>query len=100
MIGAPILIDGAPTGAGRPSPRLREHQWAGAFGSTRCAARGQAPRRESVIPLGLAGCASPNEIAGTSPATPTIRRAHGRHLEERLSGSAAGITSSTPLFAS
>jgi hypothetical protein len=112
MIGAPILIDGAPTVAGRPSPHLGEHteeilretlprhQWAGAFGSTRCAARGQAPRRESVIPLGLAGRARPNEIAGTSPATATIRRAHGRHLEERLSGSAAVITSSTPLFAS
>jgi hypothetical protein len=42
MIGAPILIDGAPTAAGRPSPHLGEHteeilretlprhQWAGA----------------------------------------------------------------------
>jgi crotonobetainyl-CoA:carnitine CoA-transferase CaiB-like acyl-CoA transferase len=25
MIGAPILIDGAPTAAERPSPRLGEH---------------------------------------------------------------------------
>jgi hypothetical protein len=43
MIGAPILIDGAPTAAGRLSPHLGEHteeilretlprhQWAGAF---------------------------------------------------------------------